>query len=493
MPLATAALSPLRRGRMVSRRERFGLLLLVWVCAPAASQCPSRCSGHGRCNSYSKCDCWNGWQGADCSLRTCAAGTAWFDVASSTDSAHAPAECANMGHCDRATGLCNCRAGFEGMACERMACPNSCSGHGQCLSLSSAASIYDGFKLNHTTSYENVWDARMIYGCTCDVGFSGFDCSLRDCGRGDDFRTLDQRNEVATLYCVCPPPCSGTFQLLFQGKRSIDIPFDANNGTLAAAIMDLPGIHSDAWVFEDPPIIVSLSAGDKVCSARGVRSTIRFTRDAGDQPPFVVESALSTGARINNVTAVMETVQTLNCSCKGKCGGTFTLTYDAETTEPISFNATNGTITKALLALESLAVGDVSVGRPSSGSTFCMDDSNTSITVTFTMAAGNQPALVATSSLTQHRGQRGGQISVFTNDGTKESAFCNECGTCNTQSGECLCDQAFGSHHARGPCGRVQYNTSSWTGLEKVRAAQRCGRVVYRGVACSVWCRACGV
>ena len=167
-------------------------------------------------------------------------------------------------------------------------------------------------------------------------------------------------------------------------KRSIDIPFDANNGTLAAAIMDLPGIHSDAWVFEDPPIIVSLSAGDKVCSARGVRSTIRFTRDAGDQPPFVVESALSTGARINNVTAVMETVQTLNCSCKGKCGGTFTLTYDAETTEPISFNATNGTITKALLALESLAVGDVSVGRPSSGSTFCMDDSNTSITVTFT-------------------------------------------------------------------------------------------------------------
>ncbi len=28
-------------------------------------------------------------------------------------------------------------------------------------------------------TYGMNWDANMIYGCECDVGFSGYDCSLR--------------------------------------------------------------------------------------------------------------------------------------------------------------------------------------------------------------------------------------------------------------------------------------------------------------------------
>ena len=34
-------------------------------------------------------------------------------------------------------------------------------------------------------AYENVWDATMLYGCLCDEGFYGFDCSLRMCPSGD--------------------------------------------------------------------------------------------------------------------------------------------------------------------------------------------------------------------------------------------------------------------------------------------------------------------
>lgn len=454
-----------RRGAIIIRLVRVALLAVG-----ARAQCPNRCSGHGMCDALSRCDCFDGWQGSDCSLRSCARGNAWVDVASGTDTAHAPAECSNMGHCDYATGLCTCATGFDGLACERMLCPNDCSLHGQCMSLATAAIMFDGYRLNHSTQYTTAqWDAHMIHGCVCDLGFTGHDCSQRECPRGDDVRTIGQRNEVATLYCVCPPPCDGSFNFQFKGRRTRDIAHDASNATLANALMELTSIHSNLPIFDVPPITVVMDRGDRACDKDGVRSKIYFNIDAGDVPPLVVTSKLSTGARVANASALMETVQVLNCSCHGKCGGSFTLTYDRETTAPIPYNASNGTIANALLALESLDAGDLRVSKPSSGNGFCGDDVNRSTRITFTMAAGNQPPLVAVSSLTERGGSRGEQISVRTDDGTKESAYCNECGSCNHATGECVCEQGFVEHKTNGPCGRVRYNTSAWAGLETVR------------------------
>ena len=36
-----------------------------------------------------------------------------------------------------------------------------------------------GGSMPSVPTYENVWDATMLYGCLCDEGFYGFDCSLR--------------------------------------------------------------------------------------------------------------------------------------------------------------------------------------------------------------------------------------------------------------------------------------------------------------------------
>ena len=158
--------------------------LLAALVARAAAQCPDRCSGHGFCTHESRCDCFDNWEGTNCAKRSCPRGWAWSDVATAEDVAHAKATCSNRGHCDYATGLCACAAGFDGLACERMECPNKCSGHGQCHSLASAAILYDGYHLNHTAVYTNEawdaragatshWDAKMIQGCVCDLGFSG--------------------------------------------------------------------------------------------------------------------------------------------------------------------------------------------------------------------------------------------------------------------------------------------------------------------------------
>jgi hypothetical protein len=64
--------------------------------------------------------------------------------------------------------LCECNPGFEGEACDRIACPNACSGHGLCRYIREL-STYDAYN----------WDAEKIQGCLCDAGFEGIDCAQR--------------------------------------------------------------------------------------------------------------------------------------------------------------------------------------------------------------------------------------------------------------------------------------------------------------------------
>lgn len=46
-------------------------------------------------------------------------GPAWADKASALNTAHEEAECSNAGVCNRATGVCDCFAGFTGASCQR--------------------------------------------------------------------------------------------------------------------------------------------------------------------------------------------------------------------------------------------------------------------------------------------------------------------------------------------------------------------------------------
>ncbi|CAM9265573.1 unnamed protein product, partial [Heterosigma akashiwo] len=66
-------------------------------------QCANNCNNQGTCVDR-VCECYTGFQGADCSERTCPFGPAWADQATKTDTAHGSAECSNMGICDRTTG-----------------------------------------------------------------------------------------------------------------------------------------------------------------------------------------------------------------------------------------------------------------------------------------------------------------------------------------------------------------------------------------------------
>lgn len=130
--------------------------------ADCASQ--NHCNGHGICNDQTNsCECFDGYgaatdvtlfRAADCSARTCPSHRAWSDIPSSTTIAHAVAECSNRGACDRVNGVCICMDGFVGAACQRMACPNDCSGHGLCVSIKQMARMSNALPLGPNTYYE---------------------------------------------------------------------------------------------------------------------------------------------------------------------------------------------------------------------------------------------------------------------------------------------------------------------------------------------------
>jgi hypothetical protein len=160
-------------------------VLLAVLLAVASAYCPNGCSGHGTCGYNDKCTCYNrsdgepAWTEADCSSRTCPKSKAWVDAVVNANDAHPVTECSSKGICDRGSGECACFTGYEGIACERTACPNACSNAGVCFTQSQLAT-------EASRVYSTPWDANKHTGCVCDLGRRGPDCALVECPSGPD-------------------------------------------------------------------------------------------------------------------------------------------------------------------------------------------------------------------------------------------------------------------------------------------------------------------
>lgn len=183
-------------------------------------QCYNNCNKNGECDFWGRCHCFKGFTGLDCGARVCPSGPQFSDVARATDTAHEQVVCSGRGTCVASTGLCKCFPGYYGEDCGKNYCPNDCNGNGMCYSLKAAAEMYDGFRLNRSTTYTQ-WDANMIYGCVCDQGWEGYDCSLQTCDVGPDPRVATSSTETVTFVCMCSgsltSTCAGKFKFRFMG------------------------------------------------------------------------------------------------------------------------------------------------------------------------------------------------------------------------------------------------------------------------------------
>jgi hypothetical protein len=161
-------------------------------------------------------------------------------------------ECANKGLCNRKTGDCACFDGYEGTACARTVCPDSCSGHGTCETIQELAEMgtFDttAAHVASTTAFTysySLWDKEKTVGCKCDEGYFGNDCSMKKCKYGVDPLFESEGKRIAAEFRVKTDAASGSFKLKMydvfgEDYITADIDVDATADEFCQAIDILP-------------------------------------------------------------------------------------------------------------------------------------------------------------------------------------------------------------------------------------------------------------
>lgn len=153
-------------------------------------------------------------------------------------------------------------------------------------------------------------------------------------------------------------PIAGTFALTFQGQTTGTIAVDATAGTVQTALEALSNI----------------AAGEAVVTGdAGGPYTVTFSVGLGgtDVAEMTGDGTLLTGSSVYVATtqtfiSVTNEVQVASIT-GGPTGGTFTLTFDGQTTAGIAFDATATAVTSALEVLSNIDAGEVAVAGADGG------------------------------------------------------------------------------------------------------------------------------
>ena len=314
-----------------------------------------QCYGHGTCLGLAgnfECECVRGYFG-DCLSRSCPTGRAWFHEPAVDEVAHdIYTECSSMGICDRGSGECTCRSGYEGAACERMSCPgristaSDCNGRGRCISMRNLA-------LKHRDAYQSpdpviygskasdpiTWDADMIYGCYPDeYGIldgeqrittpSGADLTRYECPVGYNVRLLDKvlynstngrvsnyTNSRAVQSIRCDADY-GYMRLSFRGAISAPIYANASAFDLKHALQAMSTVGQVEVDFDDFMMPQLCTTHDKVYAH------VTFITQLGRVPLLeVAENQLIGRPALATIVYEQEgsTEGLLECAGKGDC------------------------------------------------------------------------------------------------------------------------------------------------------------------------------
>ncbi|XP_053549282.1 tenascin-N-like [Bombina bombina] len=125
----------------------------------------NNCNGNGQfIKELGRCQCADGWEGPDCSIKSC------------------PNNCAGNGIC--IDGVCQCAEGFTGPDCSEKKCAYDCGEFGQCIDgFCQCAEGYTGPDCSEKKcAYDCGEFGQCIDGfCQCAEGYTGPDCSEKKC------------------------------------------------------------------------------------------------------------------------------------------------------------------------------------------------------------------------------------------------------------------------------------------------------------------------
>lgn len=329
----------------------------------AAAECNNMCSGHGQCTFNDMCTCYRNWRGNDCSERVCQYGKAFVDTAQGdlnhdgkvdmsivntqwddtafeqygttfvAGEAHAYMECSNKGLCDRATGECVCFDGYEGSACQRTVCPNSCSGHGVCrnivdltnaLTTTTSSGVFTQTTASTARHSYNLWDGLNNRACVCDYGYSGYSCEKRLCPKNadplDDNKAYEKQSIVITTVDIRSGATAQTFTLTYVdnygeafttatiGPLLLDA--KSNEALIDAALEGIPN-----GIIQDTTIDCTATDGT---TGKVLTCNIEFSNNAGDLNTLT-STIVSTVGSIVHATPRTGSKVLSECSGRGIC------------------------------------------------------------------------------------------------------------------------------------------------------------------------------
>lgn len=122
------------------------------------------------------------------------------------------------------------------------------------------------------------WDGTSMHGCLCDAGFTGYDCSQRQCPRGDDpmtggTRISTQKDETRHFKCTFSS-IGGLFSFTFRSSKTVDLPHTATRAQVEAALLALPTLNKVEVAFS--------AAVDQACTTTGENvMTVTFVTEHG--------------------------------------------------------------------------------------------------------------------------------------------------------------------------------------------------------------------
>lgn len=175
-----------------------------------------------------------------------------------------------------------------------------------------------GFTYGKVPHDPHRWDYNKMYGCHCDLGWHGFDCSLRDCPTGDDPHTPGN-SEMQVIRCTAT---GGSVYLSFRQAVTAAIRFDATSTELETALEDLDTIGN--------VVVTYTNNANGLCGAGNV-VTVEFRSEFGDLPAIKIEddSGLTVGSNLisvaqdgtvlGGITSIKGTKENAVCSNRGIC------------------------------------------------------------------------------------------------------------------------------------------------------------------------------
>ena len=209
-----------------------------------------------------------------------------------------------------------------------MKCPGDpeCSGQGTCLNMADLATRYtdngDVTAITYGATPNNplTWDSDRVQGCLCDVGFEGYDCSLKTCPSGDDPETDPQYNEIQTILCDEATGTDGTFSLSF---RTTSVGEAASTVTLAydSKVADVEAALEALTTITDVNVYLDNNSADPttqiVCDSGGTTFHVEFLSPTGDVPLLI-----HTTENLDDFTVTETTKgdkEWITCSGRGIC------------------------------------------------------------------------------------------------------------------------------------------------------------------------------